>query len=654
MSTPQLERTRSEPPTATARGRSRPPYRWLAIVAAVLAAAALGVVAGRSGRGDEPAGPATTAPAPDDAAAPATATPALTSPEANPVEAGPATRVLTSADAPALTGGFTVPAGEVWEFDPNQSVELAVSGNVVVEGVLRARPASPDLSHVLRFTGVDETRFVGDGMEVLDTDVGIWVVGAGQLDIQGHQRTGWVRLVGGVAAGDTELTLDRAPVNWMVGDTIVVAPTTTPDTAGFASAFSEAVITAVDGATVTLDQPLTTDHPMVDDTWTAEVMNLTRNVRFEGTETGSAQPSTDGRAHLFIRSERPQNLRHLQIRWFGPRRPFEEYTDGVPGRYSMHFHHNGDGSRGTLVEGVVVRDSGNSAFVPHASNGITMRDNIAYNGFENAFWWDPPGGQFNPVEPRNEDLSQDTADLIWDHNIVAGLYDDPDFQGYRLAGFTMATGRNLTITDSVAVGVGGNESSSGFNWPEPNSHHPFNSWTFTGNAAHNNRVDGIFTWQNDNNVHVIDGFVGYRNGKAGIEHGAYRNGYEYLNLELSGNGEAAVLQHSAAGGDPYRADGYSLAFENLASDGPLVLVKQNLPSNRPVLYHNCRFTGVEVDNAESAGPPLYDLVDCDLPPDRFTLETVTPGTLIRVQDGDEAFQIDDTGAVSPIEPFYPS
>ncbi|MFV0257035.1 MAG: hypothetical protein ACK5PP_01110 [Acidimicrobiales bacterium] len=655
MSTPQLEQDRAETAPAGGPERPAPPYRWPLIVAALVAAIGLGAVIGRSWlASDEPAEPAaspTAGPVGDDPATTPTAPDPAVDAAAGPVQAGPAIRTLTSADGQALAAGFTVPAGEVWELDPNQSVELVVSGNIVVEGVLRARPASPDLTHLVRFAGVDETRFVGDGMDLLDTDVGIWVVGAGQLDVQGHQRTGWVRLAGPAAAGDIVLTLDRAPANWAVGDAIAVAPTASPDTRGFASAFDEATVVAIDGATVTLDQPLAADHPLVDGTWSAEVMNLTRNVRFEGTETTGAAPSTDGRAHLFIRSERPQNLRHLQIRWFGPRRPFDEFTDGVPGRYSMHFHHNGDGSRGSLVEGVVVRDSGNSAFVPHASNGITMRDNIAYQGFENAFWWDPPGGQFATIEPADEDRSQDTADLIWDHNIVAGLSDDPDFQGYRLAGFTMATGQNLTITDSVAVGVAGNESSSGFNWPEPNSHHPFNTWTFTGNVAHNNRVDGIFVWQNDENVHIVDGFVGYHNGKAGIEHGAYRNGYEYLNLELFGNGRAAVVQHAASGGDVYRPDGYSLVFENLASDGPLLLVKQNLPSNRPVLYRNCRFTAVEVDNAASAGPPLYDFVDCGLAPEQFTVTSATPGTTIRVQDGDDAYLVDDTGTVSPIEPF---
>ena len=41
--------------------------------------------------------------------------------------------------------------------------------------------------------------------------------------------------------------------------------------------------------------------------------------------------------------------------------------------------------------------------------------------------------------------------------------------------------------------------------------------------SHNNKVNGIFVWQNNPGKSVIDRFVAYHNGKAGIEHGAYKN-----------------------------------------------------------------------------------------------------------------------------------
>ena len=53
---------------------------------------------------------------------------------------------------------------------------------------------------------------------------------------------------------------------------------------------------------------------------------------------------------------RPQALAHTEIRHVAP---------GAIGRYGLHFHLCADGSRGSVVEGVVIRDAESHAFVPH-------------------------------------------------------------------------------------------------------------------------------------------------------------------------------------------------------------------------------------------------------------------------------------------------
>ena len=44
----------------------------------------------------------------------------------------------------------------------------------------------PGVTHTLRFVGIDERDFVGGGMDVLESDVGLWVMGSGRLDIRGE------------------------------------------------------------------------------------------------------------------------------------------------------------------------------------------------------------------------------------------------------------------------------------------------------------------------------------------------------------------------------------------------------------------------------------------------------------------------------------
>ena len=68
----------------------------------------------------------------------------------------------------------------------------------------------------------------------------------------------------------------------------------------------------------------------------------------------------------------------------GPRHGEHE----VLGRYAIHFHADRDGSRGSLVDGVVVSDSTGHAFAAHLSNGVTFRGCVAHDLVDDAFWWD--------------------------------------------------------------------------------------------------------------------------------------------------------------------------------------------------------------------------------------------------------------------------
>jgi hypothetical protein len=569
--------------------------------------------------------------------------------------------------AAGRVAGVRVEAGATLLFDPGMDATLETSANVITLGTLRLRPQAPDgaahrsssddwapyFVHTLRFVEVDETRFVGGGMDPVDSDVGLWVMGAGVLDVAGAPKTGWVRLAGGALQGEERITLDRVPVGWRNGDTIVIVPTEHPDVGERAWAgFEVRTVAAADGATMRLDAPLAHDHPAVanpfsDALQTAEVMNLSRNVRIEGTGSGSAsfQPSDNGRAHVFIRSAAPQSIRYAELVLLGPRGPDErDPTNGVQGRYPLHFHHNGDASRGSLVEGVVVRRSGNRAFVPHASHGITFRDTVAYDVWEDPYWWDE----------RTPNQSHDT---VFDHTIAALVQDDPDHRGYTLSGFVLGEGRDNSITDSVAVGI--RNKGAGFQWPSGANGAEFNVWRFANNVAHNNKPNGIFVWQNDDSCHVIENFVAFRNGRAGVNHGAYNNDYVYRDAMLFENGDGAIRQHAGpkVSTDCVGTDGYSMAWRGLKADGPIRFDSHSQPWGRPLLLKDCVLGDVIVDSGQN--PTMADFVGCaapdgaDLEPADFDLVKPVPGMTIRVQRRDgTAFRLDHLGAVTPIAAFY--
>lgn len=387
--------------------------------------------------------------------------------------------------------GFTVPAGEVWEV--RGLVETPK--NVVVAGTLRMRAGS-----TLRFVGVNESAFVGGGMDPVASDVGLWVMGDGILDARGTPKAAWNRT--------------GSDGSWLTTDEIVLAPWARGDfgSRGF-SAYTGGQVPAA--------------HPSVPAT---EVLNLSRDVVIEGTP--------GGRSHIFIRSMKPQAISHVLVRHMGPRAGGKKVT----GRWALHFHHMHDGSRGTVVEGVVVRSAGSHAFVTHLSHGVTFRDCIAYDVQEDAYWWDLPSSD----RPKGSPPDNFTNDTAYERCVAALVRPGDDPNGHRLCGFNLTPGtvdRSNAVRDCVAVAVQGGKNPCGFGWQEHAQGQP---WVFERNIAHNNVAHGIFTWQNVDSglLHLIDGFTGYRNGDAGLAVGAYVGNWRFRDALLVENGNSGILEHA--------------------------------------------------------------------------------------------------------------
>ena len=553
-------------------------------------------------------------------------------------------------DVPARRmAGMTVQETAALVFDPNASAALSSSANVVIEGRLTMRPSSAAVEQLLRFVSVNEAAFVGGGMVPLATDTGLWVMHAGRLDVSGTPRSGWLRLLGGTAAGATTATLEAAPTGWQAGDEIAIAPTESPTVGEPAySGFDEATLTGVNAATITWNHAAARAHPRVEDRWSAEVMNLTRNVRIEGTPTG--------RAHVFIHSQQPQTVNYAQIRYMGPRKATDDATEAVLGRYGLHFHHGYDGSRGSQVIGTVVRDTGAHAFVPHFSHGITFRDTVSYDTVDEAYWWDLA------ADPAS--LGDETHDTLYDHAMAAKVLYDPPFRGYRLGGFSLGQGLRNVVRDSVGVGVRGNGESSGFNWPEsngPSSEHGV--WDFSrGNVAHNNAVNGIFIWQNDTERHLLANFDAYHNGSYGLRHGAYGNIYHYINGNLYGNGDGA-LYLQAVSSTPLRSrfdrvtfDGAGIVDHLIVSDDHTFDGTQDPTVFRNAVLRRARVSAVKIGLSERANPDGLDFEYPqmqDVPADVVFTADAPVANVVRWQaDAAGAVRITRSGRTT-IAPFAP-
>jgi hypothetical protein len=522
--------------------------------------------------------------------------------------------------------GFTVPAGQTWEVKGL----VTTPKNVVVYGTLRMRPGA-----TLRFRDINESAFKGgDTAEPFDSDVGLWIQDHGILDAQGTPKLAWARTTDGLAAGVTSLTLDADPVGWKVGDDLVLTPTEHPSVGERShTGFEPRRITAISGRTVRLATPLAHAHPSTrlpnGRVMCPEVLNISRDCRIEG------QPGK--RAHIILNhchcEGHDLRLSHVGIYYMGPRRNFgDSDRDVILGRYPLHFHMMHDASRGTLVDGVVIAFSGNHAFVPHSSHGVTFRDCIAYDNFEAPYWWDEAAPTF---------------DITFERCVAAVVKTLPEHRGFKLSAFVLGfspsiirPGRNKLI-GCVAIGVQGNKDSAGYVWPEAVG----GTWTFQDCVGHNNKISGIFVWQNNGQDHPIERFVAYRNGLFGIEHGAYGNRYNYDDTVLHENGWAALKLHATSEGEPP-----DLHFKRVDFGGLVMSVSHAGTGSAPTLFENCRFrAGVSINDEDGEGS-VYDFVNCDpLEPSAFTIvklqpNSSLPGGRIRVQRKDgTAYHIDQTG-----------
>jgi hypothetical protein len=284
------------------------------------------------------------------------------------------------------------------------------------------------------------------------------------------------------------------------------------------------------------------------------------------------------------------------------------------GRYPLHWHHAMDGSRGTLVEGVVIKNSTNRAYVPHASHGITIRDSIASNIQGIPFWWDSPG---NPTGSDRRNLANNTHGSVWDHNLVDGAVPHALDGAIRFAGFELGAGENNTVRNSVARDIGGRRDCSGFTWPELHVSQP-TTWTFDDNVTIDSNCHGIFTWQNNGNEHIVNGFRSVGERGECISHGAYGNRFDYRNIQCE-----SVRVHAL---------GWSITGGRA---GDVIVNRHKIVTDSPVTFTDVEVDSLTIINGSNQGenPGNYVFNNTGLTFDQVAATDVVPGTTVTI-DGE--------------------
>lgn len=427
-----------------------------------------------------------------------------------------------------------------------------LTGDLIVEGLL---------------TGIDTFTLTGNGFQLLAQD-------GGQINLAGVEKSGWVKW------GD-------AVTGWQIGDRLGIAATKLGSFSPIAGTWN--------GSWASTVRPTNSpDVTLVDRVAVPEVANLDRSITLQNLR----------RIH-FHDAAGVQTLKWLRVLNSG--------TTGVLADYPIHFHLNGEASRGSLIEGVVVEGGKNHAFVAHGSHGITFLDCVAYKTINDVYWWDtPPGGEpYNPVN--------DSHDITWQHCLAADVVQTPSGSiDHGLAAFVIGAGNGNRCIDSVATGVKGNGTNiSGFRWRENFV------WEFVGCVAHNIQKNGIYTWTNSPHRHIIDDFVAYHFGRAGIEHGAYRNQFVYRNVSLTvtnpifefGSSDTQAIRLHA------NAAFAGLLFENIVTDDRLVVDDHGLLLTTWTVHRNCQYTLVYYTEGGSSGPNPSEIrfEDCGLAPADFIL-----------------------------------
>lgn len=378
----------------------------------------------------------------------------------------------TSSDVKTIT----VRKGGQLKFSRAASTRLDLGGSLMVmaNGTLDVgTPQDPiphDVSATIGFNVPNDRLFKGntepgpdpDMPDFHPGDIGIWTMmsGAKSTFVGAAKNFTWTKLASPAAAGSDKVTLDTVPTGWRVGDKIIVTPTQEdPDQV------ETRTIAAINGATITLEQPLDHFHqsalfafdPDTESTRKisseadltgnemllpiqAEVGLLTHNVTVQSNLVTENSPNH--RAHTVYMMGATGTITNAEFRDLGPR--------GKLGRYPVHFHKLG--GTGFDVDGASIwssiEDPGNKFIVTHGTEGVRVEDTVAFNAQGSGFYLE------DATEVGNTFHRNLGVRVHGPEEIPGNPGTEFNYEGEAASIFWLRDGN--TFTDNVAVGsVGG-------------------------------------------------------------------------------------------------------------------------------------------------------------------------------------------------------
>lgn len=211
----------------------------------------------------------------------------------------------------------------------------------------------------------------------------------GRMEFHGAplSRT-WLKLGATAKKGDAVVTVEEAVTGWRVGDRVIITATRLGRDNGGGSdklQTEERQIKAIDGASITLNEPLFNEH-LGEGDFRGEVANLSRNVVVE-----SADPDGE-RGHTMYHRGSAGSIGYAEFRHLGKK--------NVLGRYSLHFHLVGNTMRGSSVIGASIWDSNNRWLTIHGTNYLVVRDCVGYKSVGHGFFMED-GTEIYNVLDRN-------------------------------------------------------------------------------------------------------------------------------------------------------------------------------------------------------------------------------------------------------------
>jgi cell migration-inducing and hyaluronan-binding protein len=322
----------------------------------------------------------------------------------------------------------------------------------------------------------------------------------GTLSLHGDRKNAWTKLSRTAKAGADRIEVLNAS-GWRKGDQIVLASTDyDPHQA------ERRTIVAVNGATITLDQPLKYMHfgeitYGVDER--GEVGLLTRNIVIQASD--DAEKSYFG-GHIMAMAGSRMYISSVELNRMGQNMHLA--------RYPIHWHILGDGD-GQYIENSSIHDTYSRCVTVHGTNDVRVENNVTYNTVGHCFFLEdavehgnqyihnlailtkchPDGKPCVPTdlgpfgrEPKNFNLAgQDAKDILIPSDNTASsfwitnpnnIYRDNVAAGSEATGFWLATPVHPT-------GAFLNQPGSDKIWPRATR-----LLEFKGNVAHSN-FDGF-------------------------------------------------------------------------------------------------------------------------------------------------------------------